>query len=374
MFAVFSEPMDVSMLTSGVLRLRRGDSDVAGEASFSDDAHTKVRFTPREVLEGAAFYSLEIDRDASDLDADRLAQSAVSTFVTAPIPALEFVRTDMCAISGLLVCPAARQQTLPVFNAAIEVWFSEPIEWRSIAFAGPADIEPHIAENSRVRLMLNGNVVDGTVICVHTSSDAGCSRVAFVATTPLQPGANYELLLEQGLKGINGAALAHSVRLPFPAEALSAGTGPARLSDVSFEMLEIARPNTSSAAPAFIYAPQLRITERSGQSNAYIIRATFEMPGALHTTVCSRSIVEAGAEAELFPEVNGDLTLSFSLPNDARATSGQAKATVVYGDYLGRVDSVSIVGPVVPGSLPTTYTGMPVIRYYWYSGFSCSVR
>jgi hypothetical protein len=275
--------------------------------------------------------------------------------------------------TGFFACQSAQQTTLPVFNTAIEVWFSEAVVSASIAATGPTDVEPLATANARVQLQLDGVVVDGSVICVHIGHEAGCQRVRFVAAAPLQPGADYRLVLQQGLKGISGAGLAQTVSLPFPAQTLPQGNGPAQLSVVSFEMLELSRSDDYSDSPYYFYAPQLRVAERAGLSAAYIIRARFEMPGGWGQmgAACSHAVVAAGGSSELFPEAYGDLSLSFSSGDGLRALAGEAKATIVYGDYRGAVDSLTVSGPIVPGSLPTTYTATDGT---WYFGPNCSAR
>ena len=106
------------------------------------------------------------------------------------------------------------------------------------------------------------------------------------------------------------------------------------------------------------YAPKLRVRERTGAGYAQVIGVQLDIPDVGPTALCSTNrVVVAGQSDEMFREIYGDFELSFYKSNGARATPGQASATVFVRDEGGRFGRVTVTGPVVEGTLPTSYSG-----------------
>lgn len=86
---VFSEPIDAQSLASAHIRLRRGETLVAGSLEFRDPQQLMVGFVPDEPLDGGTEYRLEIEETVRDLDGDALDSAMVVGFTTGSAAAVQ---------------------------------------------------------------------------------------------------------------------------------------------------------------------------------------------------------------------------------------------------------------------------------------------
>lgn len=107
--------------------------------------------------------------------------------------------------------PPPKKRDVPL-NATIVIVFSEPIDSTTL-------------NASTVRLSRGTNAVAGTV----TRLAGTATDVAFNSSAPLDPNTDYELLVTQGVRDLEGEALAAAVTVDFTTGAQSAGI-PVRVS------------------------------------------------------------------------------------------------------------------------------------------------
>jgi hypothetical protein len=102
------------------------------------------------------------------------------------------------------------------------------------------------------------------------------------------------------------------------------------------------------------FAPMVKVTLPSGSPDIDVVGLSFSMPGITSLSLC-RAVrhVASGGSAEMFREVYGDYELLFS---GGKPTAPPA-ITVFVRDANGIVSKVVAVGKIVPGAMPTTYTG-----------------
>lgn len=104
------------------------------------------------------------------------------------------------------------------------------------------------------------------------------------------------------------------------------------------------------------YAPQLRVVAAPGRT-ADIGLLALSVPGLpdpIPPFACNAHITTAARD--LNGEVYGDWTMSVDSPG-SRATGADGTAKVTYTDDAGVTRTITITGPIVSGSLPTTYSG-----------------
>jgi hypothetical protein len=120
-----------------------------------------------------------------------------------------------------------------------------------------------------------------------------------------------------------------------------------------FSMMEFQYP---SAPNSWFYAPQIQATTAPGR-RVFISYVIFSIPGLddpIPGWACDASL-SAGTVVELNGEVYGDWTMS--LFGDRQATGADATARITYTDDSGVSSTLTLHGPIVHGSLPTTYSG-----------------
>jgi hypothetical protein len=123
----------------------------------------------------------------------------------------------------------------------------------------------------------------------------------------------------------------------------------------SFTMIEFQYP---SAPDFWFYAPQLRVRANSGGSGVAITRMEFDIPGLGAAPPCNTDIrVDAGAPIDLFREIYGDYHIVFHAHDGHRATGGDATAFIATATRAGTKHTAVVKGVIVPGTLPTTYSG-----------------
>ncbi len=121
----------------------------------------------------------------------------------------------------------------------------------------------------------------------------------------------------------------------------------------SFRMVEFQYPGYAD----WFYAPQIRLRETRGASGAVMTKLEFVIPGLLAAPPCNASVpVGSGQTIDLFQEIYGDYQYTISATG-VRASGADATAIMTVTDGRGRNTKLVVTGPVVPGALPTTYTG-----------------
>jgi hypothetical protein len=121
-----------------------------------------------------------------------------------------------------------------------------------------------------------------------------------------------------------------------------------------FHVVEFQYPSNPGQ---WYYAPLIRLRDTTGVATAAVIRTVFEIPGFEgHSPPCNGVRVLTSTPFDVFREIYGDYELTIDVPG-ARAASGVATAYITM--RIGQSDAIVLkaTGPVVPGSLPTTYTG-----------------
>jgi len=128
---------------------------------------------------------------------------------------------------------------------------------------------------------------------------------------------------------------------------------PAVVAITSFSMIEFQYPGDSR----WFYAPQILVTESGGKGSAEIHRLDFSIPGipGIPATCSTGIYIAPGQSHNLVGELYGDWELAIF--GSKRAEPGEATAVVTYTDATGRRVALTARGPIVSGSLPTTYTG-----------------
>jgi hypothetical protein len=120
----------------------------------------------------------------------------------------------------------------------------------------------------------------------------------------------------------------------------------------SFSMIEF---QYSSAPGRWFYAPQMRAHAGQGHT-ASVLVMKFSIPGLGNSPPFGCGAVLSATPRDLFGEVYGDWLLSIDQTGH-RATGELATATITFLDDAGVSSTRVVTGPIVPGSLPATYTG-----------------
>ena len=110
-------------------------------------------------------------------------------------------------------------------------------------------------------------------------------------------------------------------------------------------------------ASLWSYAPQLRVAETTGVGGINVTGAQFTIPGfdGRPWSCQTGKRVQPGQALDLLPEIYGDFPLTFD-ENGVRAT-GDVAVAISFVDDSGRAGTLTASVPIVPGGLPTTYTG-----------------
>jgi len=147
---------------------------------------------------------------------------------------------------------------------------------------------------------------------------------------------------------VDGLIAAATVTVPAPT---SLGTSDVMLVD-SFSMIEF---QYASAPGHWFYAPQVRVHATPGHT-ASVLVLKFSIPGLGNPPPFGCGANLSVMPRDLFGEVYGDWLLEID-DRDRRATGEPATATITFVDDAGTVATRVVSGPIVQGSLPTTYTG-----------------
>jgi hypothetical protein len=106
----------------------------------------------------------------------------------------------------------------------------------------------------------------------------------------------------------------------------------------------------------WFYAPLVHI-DAGSEASATLTGFSFSIPGLGSTgKFCAALPLPPGFQFELFREIYGDYEFTIDNPGH-RATEAAGTATINLTDDAGVATTRTLTGPIVPGSLPTTYSG-----------------
>ncbi len=348
---VFSEPMDSASL-SGAVTLSSGGSAIPGHvvvAGVGQDI-LKAGFVPDEALLPLTPYQLQVSTDARSRDGDALAALAMSAFTTSALAAdtIAPIVTVLSPLDG---------DTVPL---------------------GHLPFELRIEEN-RDLSSLQWRVLDGPLSSLIVNLGAGfwtpqLGAFGYNSSTPrLAPG-RYTIVVDAiDAAGNQGSSPPITVTLGV------VDTQP-RIVVRSFSLVEYQYPEVPGD---WFYAPQLVVADAPGQGGVQITGfEIFAIPGfpGRPGPYWARSLtVGPGQDTPLFNEVYGDFQAYYFLANGGRSAGGAVMARLTYRDALSHhYYSTTIQGPIVPGTLPTTFTPRNNGCGDWYSSgdfplpaFSC---
>jgi Bacterial Ig-like domain len=247
---------------------------------------------------------------------------AVYTYVVRPGTAPTVVR-----VSPRTHAPNVR------LDESIFVVLSEPLDIRALA-------------PGAIGLLDAGVPVGATAKFREPSATA----VELVPEAPLRASTAYEVDVTSAVVGRTGVPLERPIRTDFTTRV---DPSPAVLAITSFTMLEFKYPRDDR----WYYAPQIVVAESGAKGGAEIRRLDFSIPGLGNIPpMCSTGIwIPPGGSESLVGEAYGDW--EFTIFGSKRAEPGEAAVMVTYLDMTGRRVTLTARGPVVAGSLPTTYTG-----------------
>ena len=120
----------------------------------------------------------------------------------------------------------------------------------------------------------------------------------------------------------------------------------------SFSMVEF---QYASHPGYWNYAPQMRAHATPGHT-ASVLVIRFSLPGFGNIPSFSCGARLGVTPNDLFGEVYGDWLLAIDHEGE-RPTGETATATITFLDEAGTSATRVVTGPIVPGSLPATYTG-----------------
>ncbi|MBA3671343.1 MAG: hypothetical protein H0W68_04900, partial [Gemmatimonadaceae bacterium] len=120
----------------------------------------------------------------------------------------------------------------------------------------------------------------------------------------------------------------------------------------SFSVVEFQYP---SQPGQWHYAPRVRVRESGGGGAVAVIGYDFIIPGLGRAPPCvTYRRVERGGTLELFREAYGDYDYTIS-QHSSRANGTPATALITIRDGDSAPTLLTVTGPIVSGSLPTTY-------------------
>jgi hypothetical protein len=243
--------------------------------------------------------------------------------------------------------PSPNKQAVSL-DAPIMVVFSEPVD-------------PRTAMPENVQVLREGARVAGSL----TVEPDGL-RVRFQPDKELTPIADYQVMVTNGVTDLTEEPLLQTMTGHFRTVPTS-GTPPAVL-EIAFTVTEYRYGDSNEYW--WNYTPQVRVTETGGASAARIMSMTFTMPGLelglFNMCPTLNNIVDPGQSQDLIWERYGEYELAFTgVAADQRATGSDATVVIRYRDDVGRMDSLRVQGPVVPGDPPTTYTAAQNHGYSW---------
>ncbi len=175
--ATFSEPMNLSTITSLTFTLKQGSTSVLGAITYSG---TIATFTPTNNLVANKIYTATISTAARDMAGNALAANYTFSFTTAAGP-----DTSLPMVNS--TDPLNNTTGVP-YNQVITIGFNKAMD-------------PLTINNSTFTLMEGVTAVSGTVAYSGTTA-------TFTPTNMLAVGGNYTATITTGAKDVAGNALA----------------------------------------------------------------------------------------------------------------------------------------------------------------------
>ena len=301
---MFTEPLAPASVNSTSVTLTTAGSPVAGQVRILPGPGYTVEFTPSALLTPNTAYSLTV----SDV------VSLAGTPAVAPT-SIAFTTSATLGSGGAIVPYGQTAREILVNSHFIAFGLVEwgtgaslPTNWRSR--------DPSIATvNPR------GNS-DGYVV-------------------GRRPGST---LIEGSALGAT-ATIAVTVLAPASASTVSPVV-------VDFRMFEVRYDPASSF---WSYAPALVLVDTTGRGGSAIIGVSFDLPGLGGSPTCIMDRAVGSDPLTVFHESYGDFELTID-GGGTRASGSEAVAHVTLRVPGPAGMTIDVRGPIVPGSVPTTYS------------------
>jgi hypothetical protein len=226
----------------------------------------------------------------------------------------------------------------PAYSAPYHVWLNDT----------PRDL----AEGDSV--LLDASVTDANGRLVSDASiewESGNAAVAPASTRPF--GAVRIVAASPGNAAIAAASLG--------ARAFVSVTVLPRSSDPSPVVVDDFRVIAVRLVPSddWYYTPTIALRDTSAAGGSAVIRTSFELPDAAPTPECAteREIPRAGRE--LFPEAQGAYGWTIGSSIGVLPLSGQAIVHLTVRTGAGTAVTMAVTGPIVVGTIPSTYSDDP---------------
>ncbi len=159
--------------------------------------------------------------------------------------------------------------------------------------------------------------------------------------------------LSPGVASVSATVDGKSQTIVLTVAPLPAPSGAVLVVD-AFSVIEFQYPSQPNH---WYYAPLVRVRETNAGGTVAVIGYDFTIPGLGRVPSCvTYRPVGRGETLDLFREVYGDYGYTID-NNGARATGTVATAIITIQDGSGAPTSITVTGPIISGTLPTTYTG-----------------
>lgn len=321
---VFSAPMDSGSLL-GAITLQVGGTAVVGNVAIPPNGGDilSATFTPSAPLAPVTDYVIVVSSTARDRSGNFLDGPVNSDFTTgAP------------GLSASILTPAAGD-TIPGDYATFKLQLSSDAGLRLFSVLTDALGDWNETEGSE-------GILD---------SELGTEKYSLFSKAA--PGTlSFEFTVADSLgRSATSAPVTVTVAIP--------DTTP-RIIVRSASVLEIFA-GFSGTDSAWEYVPQAVVADSPGHGGLRIIG--FELlgipglPNPIPRCFADAFFVPDDVDTPLFREVYGDYEVTIFARDYHRSTGGVAPARLTYSDMAGHIYATDIAAPIVPGSLPTTYTG-----------------
>ena len=236
---------------------------------------------------------------------------------------------------------------------------STPLPDSKVASVELTPVSTVLVVGTRQPLFLTARTAGGQVLAGRvgswSSSDSRVVSVAQNGAVNLTPGNPAALAYANGSGSATITATVDGRSASVKIHVVSPTATQSVLTIESFSMIEY---KYDGEPDQWYYAPIVRLRETTGARSADVLAVQFHMPGFGYTMKCgARLHVLSGQSVDMFRESYGDYPLSYYRPPDGRALPGLATALITVRDDNGAIALLSMEGPIVSGSLPTTYTG-----------------
>jgi len=305
---VFSEPLDAASVNPTSITLTAaGSSPVAGAVRVVPGPGYAVEFAPAAPLAPSTRYALTV-RDVVNLAGTPLAAPTSTSFTTSATAPTTIVPRGQ----------AAREILVNSHFLAFGPWEAGtgnalPTVWRSR--------DPSIATATS----WGNSQTDGEVVGI-------------------RPGTT----IVEGTTQGGTVTISVTVLAPAPAAAASPVV-------VDFRMLEL--QSAPAGSNSWFYAPELVVRDTTGRGGTAVIALSVDLPGMGIPPTCHMLRPVGSSPTEVFHESYGDFELTYDAGGGARASGTEAVAHITLRIPGPAAMIIDVPGPIVPGSMPTTYTG-----------------